>query len=342
MTKINLEIPNCPICGGKTFETVLSKTADHIWRKPGQFTVQRCTTCQLVMTRPRPADDSLGFYYENTYSGEGRDDMKRFQSENFVMRWISLYRIRVMEKAKPILAEDTCLDVGCSYGGFLDTLATERGCRGYGIDLDEGAIQQAVQNEKLRFETNAIDTLKMPTEQFDWVTFWESLEHHAQPIEALARAYELLKPGGFCCVEVPNFDGFWRIVFGRYWLPLLMPQHLFHFTKDSITNAGLKAGFRTRTHHQSMFYPLEGVASLGIALSKWLKSPPPGSPPSWRTPFDLTILFCLIVLYVIVEIPSQWLLTYWGRSGHQLVIFQKPTQVKVDLPDSDLSQEEAI
>ena len=158
----------------------------------------------------------------------------------------------------------------------------------------------------------------------DWITFWESLEHHAEPVEAMKHAYTLLKPGGYCCVEVPNFDGFWRFIFGRYWLPLLIPQHLYHFTRDSLSQVARKAGFDQPAHYQCMFYPLEGVASLGIALAKLLRSPPPGSPPSWRTPFDLTILMCLAVVYLVMEIPSQLFLSLLGRSGHQMAIFQKP------------------
>ena len=73
-----------------------------------------------------------------------------------------------------------------------------------------------------------------------------------------------------------------------------------------------------------MFYPFEGVASLGIWLGRVLKSPPPGSPPSWRTPFDLLILLMLMVLYVLVEIPSQAIMQLLGVTGHQIMIAQKP------------------
>lgn len=276
------------------------------------------------MTRPRPDAKSLPFYYENTYSGDGQEQMKQFQSENWIMRLISKYRIRVMEKCRKIEASHFCLDVGCSYGGFLDTLTRERGCSGLGIDLDESAIEQSVQNERLNFQMTSIQDLTLSPSTMDWITFWESLEHHAEPVEAMKHAYTLLKPGGYCCVEVPNFDGFWRFIFGRYWLPLLIPQHLYHFTRDSLSQVARKAGFDQPAHYQCMFYPLEGVASLGIALGKLLRSPPPGSPPSWRTPFDLTILMCLAVMYLVMEIPSQIFLSLLGRSGHQMAIFQKP------------------
>lgn len=321
MTKINLEIPDCPVCNESQFETILTDLADHIWRKPGRFNISQCVNCKLVMTRPRPTAESLAFYYDNTYSGEDQSGMADFHKGG-LMRVISRYRIRTMEKVRTIKPGDLVLDVGCSYGGFLRALAEDRACAGLGIDLDDGAIEQAVQSDLLQFKVSEIATLDDVPSQYNWITFWESLEHHTQPVEALKKAHHLLKDDGICCVEVPNFGGAWRRVFGRYWLPLLMPQHLFHFTRDSLARAGKAAGFKL-CHHQTMFYPLEGVASLGIALSKLLKSPPPGSPLSWRTPFDLLIFFCLVVLYFAVEIPSQFVLNLMGQSGHQFAAFQK-------------------
>ena len=325
MTKINLEIPDCPVCSHSQFETVLTDLSDQIWRKPGRFDIAQCTQCKLVMTRPRPTAESLAFYYDNTYSGDNQAGMADFHKGG-VMRLISKYRIHVMEKVRTINADDLVLDVGCSYGGFLGTLTDDKGCTGLGIDLDQGAINQAIETDALRFEVSEISTFQSPEGRFNWITFWESLEHHAQPVEALKTAHKLLKEDGLCCVEVPNYGGFWRRVFGRYWLPLLMPQHLFHFTRSSLTDVAKNAGFKL-SHHQTMFYPLEGVASFGIALSNLLKSPPPGSPPSWRTPFDLLIFLCLVVLYFTVEIPSQFVLNLLGMTGHQFAVFQKLPEV---------------
>ena len=105
MTKINLEIPDCPICGQSTFETVHTDLTDNIWQKPGRFNIQRCVGCALVMTRPRPAPDSLAFYYDNTTrqrpGGYGTISSRR------LMKLISLYRLRVMEKARPVTTDET-------------------------------------------------------------------------------------------------------------------------------------------------------------------------------------------------------------------------------------------
>lgn len=341
MTKIKLEIPDCPACSHSQFETILSGLTDHIWRKPGRFDIGQCMNCGLVMTRPRPTAESLAFYYDNTYSGEKQTGMSDFHRGG-LMRLISKYRMRAMEKARPIQSDDLVLDVGCSYGGFLFALNADKGCTGVGIDLDEGAIGAAIKQPSLDYEVNEISLFESEAARFNWITFWESLEHHTQPVQALKSAHRLLKPDGLCCIEVPNFDGFWRRVFGRFWLPLLMPQHLFHFNRRSLTNVARHAGFKL-CHHQTMFYPLEGVASLGIALSHLLKSPPPGSPPSWRTPFDVLVFFALVMLYFIIEIPSQFVLNLMGATGHQFAVFQKLPEAAMvqSLPGSDPGQRAA-
>ena len=120
-----------------------------------------------------------------------------------------------------------------------------------------------------------------------------------------------------------------------------MPQHLFHFSKSSLEKTAEAAGFRL-VHHQTMFYPLEGVASLGIALAKFLRSPPPGAPFSWRTPFDISVFLILVLLYFCVEIPSQLLLSLSGQSGHQLAVFQKDQKVAPEAQESDLVPQEPL
>ena len=325
MRNINLEVPNCPLCGQTEFKPLIQNAQDFIWKKPGTFAVARCSGCGLVMTRPRPIENDLAFFYENTYSGDDQQEMQAFQKESPIMRMISRYRLSVMEKYAPVRSVDNVLDVGCSYGGFLLTLTEARDCRGLGIDFDELAISRAVVHPNLAFKTGAVGDLDHKEHKFDWIVFWESLEHHTDPIGALKNAYSLLNPGGFLCIEVPNFNGIWRVIFGRYWLPLLMPQHLFHFTPDSLQRVAEKAGFEKRVGQHSMFYPLEGVASLGIWLGHILRTPPPGSAFSWRTPFDLCVLLLLVIAYFLIELPSQLLLTCAGRSGHQLAVFKKVT-----------------
>jgi 2-polyprenyl-3-methyl-5-hydroxy-6-metoxy-1,4-benzoquinol methylase len=302
---------------------VLTGAHDLVWRKPGVFELARCDGCGLVATRPRPTSDSLGFYYEDTYSGEAEAGMRRFQTESGLGRLIARYRLSVLQRVRRLGAEDRLLDVGCSYGGFLRYAREQTGCSTAGIDADAGSIEQAVDQAETAYSVGHLVDSHAPDGAFTCITFFESLEHHTEPVAALRKAFELLEPGGVCVVEVPNFGGFWRRVFRTSWLPLLVPQHVYHFTPSTLRKAFAAAGFARVERAHTMFYPLEGVASLGIWLGRVLRSPPPGSKPSWRTPFDIGLFLVLVALYFVVEIPSQFVLRWLGGSGHQIAVARK-------------------
>ncbi len=317
--------PPCPVCDGLEHRTVMQGAYDHIWRKPGVFQLQSCEGCQLVTTRPRPSRDDIGFYYEDTYSGEGTDGMRHFQTESALGRLVSWYRLAVIRRVRRIGPSDHVLDVGCSYGGFLRYVrGASGGCRTSGVDMDEGSIADAVDQDQTDYRAGRIQDADFEAGAFTLVTFFESLEHHSHPVEALRTAYALLASGGHVVVEVPNYGGFWRRVFRTAWLPLLMPQHLFHFTPQSLKRTLAAAGFTQVEHHQTMFYPLEGVASFGLWLGRLLRSPPMGTPPSLRTLFiDLPAFLVLLALYPVLELPSQALLRLTGHAGHQMVVARK-------------------
>lgn len=320
---VPLHSPPCPVCGGEAYSPVLDGVEDLIWRKEGRFQLQACGGCGLVATRPRPTFEGLGYYYEGAYSGGGDEDLHSFERGDGLGGLVMRYRLAVLQKVRPLTADDHLLDVGCNRAGFLRVARESTGCRTSGIDLDQGSVDNAVQPELCDLRVGLLTEADYPPASFSAVTFLESLEHHDEPVAALARARELLVDGGVCLVEVPNFGGFWRRIFGRFWMPLLVPQHLFHYTPETLRKAFEAAGFTDIAHQQTMFYPLEGVASLGLWLGRVLRMPPPGSKPSWRTPFDLLVVLNLVVLYFTVEIPSQLVLRLLGLAGHQVLVARK-------------------
>lgn len=321
---VPLESPPCPVCAGTAYTVVLRGARDAIWRKPGTFDLARCDGCGLVATRPRPTPEALGFYYEDTYSGEAEDGMRRFQTESGLGKLINRYRLAILRKVSKLGAEDHLLDVGCSYGGFLRVARDATGCRTSGLDADEGSIAKAVDQAATDYRVGHLVDADFAAGSFTCVTFFESLEHHPEPVAALKKAFELLQPGGVCVVEVPNFGGFWRRVFRTAWLPLLIPQHLFHFSPRTLRKAMEAAGFTMVLRQQTLFYPLEGVASLGIWLGRILRSPPFGSKPTWRTPFDVLVGLVLLALFPVFELPSQLVLRLAGASGHQIIVMRRP------------------
>jgi SAM-dependent methyltransferase len=322
---VPLESPSCLLCGGTDFTPVLTGVEDRVWHKPGRFTIARCAGCAFVMTRPRPTPEGLGFYYAEAYSGgAGAIDMRAFYT-SWVGRLVNRYRLVTIEKVRKPSADDHILDVGCSQGFFLQAAREAVGCRTSGIDLDAGSIALAVDPAACAYHTGRLVDCTLPEGAFTVVTFFECLEHETDPVGALRAARRVLAPGGLCVVEVPNFGSPWRRVFGRSWMPLLIPQHLSHFTQPTLRAALERAGFEV-VHQQTMLFPIEMTASTGIWLGRLLglRPVPAADRGAGRKLLDAAIGLLLTVLFWTVEVPTQFWLRVFGLAGHQTIIGRRP------------------
>ncbi len=72
-------------------------------------------------------------------------------------------------------------------------------------------------------------TAELGESAFSAVTFWAILEHLLDPAAFLAKAARILRPGGICCVLVPNFRSL-AVRFLGYQYPLhsAATRQLFH------------------------------------------------------------------------------------------------------------------
>lgn len=320
---VPLESPPCMLCGGARFRTVLRGVSDWVWWKPGTFQLQRCEDCSLIMTRPRPTEEGLSFYYDQAYSGsETVVDAKGFY-DSPAGQLMTKYRLVTLAKVHALTPNDRLLDVGCSYGSFICAAVRESGCTAIGMDIDEGSISNAESMNGVQYQVGRLAETQWETPPFTVITFIECLEHDLDPVTTLRSAYDALQPGGYCMVEVPNFRSFWRVVLRSNWLPLLIPQHLVHFTPRTLRQTFEQAGFEV-VHQQSMIFPLEGVAGLAIMLGR-LFGPKPPPPLSWgRKIWHGITDWILLILFWLIEIPSQFLLRLVGFTGHQTMIARRP------------------
>jgi len=78
---------------------------------------------------------------------------------------------------------------------------------------------------------------------YDVVVFQHALEHVVEPLDDLRRAYELLRPGGFLLVALPNFGCWQARRFGTAWFHLDLPRHRSHFTAAGLERALRATGF---------------------------------------------------------------------------------------------------
>jgi len=104
----------------------------------------------------------------------------------------------------------SCLDLGCADGYLGMTLAT-KGVSGVGVNLYRPSVNLA--ND--RAKKHALDVqficqdLFDTTGEFDCVVMMEVLEHLPDPVQALKKAYSLVKPNGSLYLSTPMVGNVW-------------------------------------------------------------------------------------------------------------------------------------
>lgn len=226
---------NCLICGGTGFSVY----------KGGAYGagVSQCAGCGLVFTSDKAAPEGLALRYgEEYYSGWIQPGERRRRERLWERRAALLERL---------CGRGRLLDAGCGEGLFLHT-ARKRGYEVAGLEFSPYAARYAAQRYGLEVQNRRFEDCDYAAGSFDIVTFWHVLEHLADPLYALRRAWELLRPGGYLVAAVPNVDDLlwqelYRAVRGCYfkvYAPDSKEPHLFHFSPDTFRRLIEKAGFR--------------------------------------------------------------------------------------------------
>ncbi len=324
---VALESPDCLLCGASDFTVVQSGLRDQVWEKPGSFQACQCTACGFIMSRPRPVPgEALGFYYDNAYSGEGGDYLGlRSFYETGAGELLLKVRVWIIMKVAALGPEDRILEVGCSYGNWLEVARELTGAEMHGIDFDQGSIDNAVNPEQIEYRSGELSEADYPDGHFSLVTMYHLLEHVPDPVGTLKDAFRVLAPGGHVTIEVPNVNGFWRHVFGRFWLPWFMPQHLSHFSPESLGRALELAGFEV-VRKQSMFFPINFSSSFAMFGLHGLGIPRKEAPFTWKKPLTWLFNVVLTLGWLFVEVPFGLMFRFTGGSSTQVAIGRKPVK----------------
>lgn len=208
-------------------------------RSPAErFSVYRCSHCGVGQTVPMPAD--LGRYYASYYGN------RHGVSATYCVK----RRLRLLhQSARP---PGRLLDIGCGDGAFLAG-AQKAGWQTAGTELKPDAARSLGLDVRYDLEQFA------GGERFDCVTLWHSLEHLRDPRAILARIKAILRPNGALLLAVPDNGGWQAKLFGRHWLHLDVPRHLFHFDRRSLAGLLESVGFIVeRQWHQEWEYDLIG------------------------------------------------------------------------------------
>lgn len=241
----------CPACGQRQMSVI--ELTDR------QVRLGRCGRCGLRWLLEPPAGEELSALYASGFYEPAPPRGGRLIRE--LHRLNNTVRLRELRD----VAAGRLLDVGCGKGWFL-AAARDAGWRVVGVEF--APTSAAAARVTHRVDVVPGDFLEVSLDgEFDVVTMWHVLEHLADPAAAIARAAELLRPGGLLLVSVPNIDSLQARFGGEQWFHLDLPRHLFHFGPRSLTAIVERAGLRVaRIGH---FYPeMEVIGLVQTALNR--------------------------------------------------------------------------
>jgi SAM-dependent methyltransferase len=257
--EVELEVVPCALCAGTRFVSVYRHCVDRLHGVPGDFDVVACPGCGLVQTSPRPTPAGIAAYYPDAYGpfhaprSSGSTGLRALMAPagRLWMRAGELpYRLRYRpgrRPARPHRGAGRLLEVGTGAGAELARLVGA-GWDAWGIEPDPAAAAAAAASSGLaadRVSVGGIQDADHPPRSFDRIRMVHVIEHLHDPRDGLLRARRWLRPGGTLVIRCPNFASVERRAFGRHWLGLDVPRHLYHFTGRTLGRLLHEAGFAT-------------------------------------------------------------------------------------------------
>jgi 2-polyprenyl-3-methyl-5-hydroxy-6-metoxy-1,4-benzoquinol methylase len=235
---------SCRLCGGR-LSTVLYAT-DLNYGTVGQFRIGACERCSLNQTEIERES-----FQESDYPDSYARDRSVWNKWG-LLGWRARRLIATVAVSKEFFGDwyrlgappGRLLDVGTGNGSY-PVLMTSRGWKCDAIEPDHRAAEVAKRRGVEVFgDIDSLVIARGPGGRYDAITFTHVVEHVPNPFALLHSCKSLLAAEGKLLVIVPNFDSIGRIRFGRYWYPLDVPRHLWHFTESTLSSTLEKCGYK--------------------------------------------------------------------------------------------------
>ncbi len=234
----------CPVCARPLGERWASAVDVEYETTAERFDYLRCRECDLLAIDPVPEGRLAEIYPPGYYSFAGSGDGLG-ERRGVVARAKAALDRRTFRRLLGLIdsTDPRILDVGGGSGEIAAALLTlaGSGARATVVDFDREATTIAaargLATATCRFEEFETE------ERFDVVMLLNLVEHVADPVATMARAGELLAPGGVAWIQTPNFDSLdARIFRHRNWAGLHCPRHWVVFGEAGLERALARAG----------------------------------------------------------------------------------------------------
>jgi len=212
----------CPVCGATI---AVCAPIRHV----GRYRLFECDACNVQFWNPFKRLGAV--WYEDFYTGH----------QLYIPPLEPGHKFFLADSRAP--KKGSLLDIGCGAGNFM-AAARAVGFDVSGIDWDSKAVQMGrdvLGLEKIFPLSIEEFTGGNRSQKFDVVSFFEVLEHQDDPVGFLSQVRQLVKPGGYIALSVPNRDR-WEKGMDITDLP---PNHLTRWNPKVLTAFLHRCGFET-------------------------------------------------------------------------------------------------
>ena len=236
---------NCILCNSKASKLLFRKN---------NLNIVKCPKCSLVYVNPRLSGSQLKELYNTNkispmqyYLQNELEDAINFEK-----------RLKVIgQYAK----KGSLLDIGCNIGTFMQ-VAESQGWKTIGIDINRSAVIYA-KKKGLNVFSSAIEHAKLKKSYFDVIMMNDVVEHLENPVEVLEKIKAWLKKDGILFIATPNIGSMIAKISGKNWLHVKPDEHIYYFSKKTISMLLGKAGFST-----AKIMPLGRIRTADVILEK--------------------------------------------------------------------------
>ncbi len=297
-----METVSCDLCGSLDCRPYL-RAKDHINKIEGVFTVVQCRACGLLYTNPRPCRTEMSAFYPastsyyvytekdlepmKVLSGSYRAMLQHYKGypgitksspflKALLLPYYLIKRHKFAIEAIPDYVPDgALLEIGSSYGKFLHGMKS-MGWKVQGIEMSSEAAAACKKVFDIDLLCQDMDSVSFGENSFDVVVMRMVLEHVFSPAEALKKISKWLKPAGKLILVLPDISGAEARLFKGFFYGLHLPNHLYHFSPNTISKYLVKYGFTLQgiLHHGT---DRDFIKSLDNAVDErrhlfWLKN----------------------------------------------------------------------
>jgi SAM-dependent methyltransferase len=264
----------CPLCADGSRRRTLGRYSTAEWQ------VARCEDCGFVYVPEAPPLEVLevDLAWEKSYHAE-RERRTSRRSALAVLDRATRWRMRIRRGASPAariaasVPPGAVLDVGCGTGRYGEELPA--GYTPFGIEISRELARHSDEAFRRRgghaVHASALEGLGSFADGFFTATVLRSfLEHEVQPLPVLREIARVLAPGGIAVVKVPNFGSLNRLMMGRRWCGIRLPDHLNYFTPATLRRMAEEAGLEVRFDRLSL---LPTADNMWAVLTKPSRAP---------------------------------------------------------------------